>query len=64
MFKHPIPFILNLVGGLFLILHISSCSQQSAHRTYVVALSQCSLDDVWRKSMLRELKIEFEPYDS
>ena len=64
MFKHPIPYISNLVGGLFLTFLICSCSQQSAHRTYVVALSQCSLDDVWRKSMLRELKIEFEPYDS
>lgn len=47
-----------------LLLGLAGCAHTPNQKVYRIGLSQCSLDDAWRRTMLRELQVEFTPHDS
>jgi len=55
--KNPVAYL--LVFYLFL----SSCSGVEKEEPYVIAFSQCMMDDVWRQAMMLEMNIEASNYD-
>src|SRR5210317_1938443 len=50
--------IVNIAGFLILLLFLDSCSNQDSISEYVIALSQPTLDDAWRESMIQEINKE------
>ena len=56
--KNPVAYL--LVFYLFL----SSCSGVEKEEPYVIAFSQCMMDDVWRQAMMLEMNIEASNYDN
>jgi ABC-type sugar transport system substrate-binding protein len=53
-----IDFFKNLVFSLFLILVASSCTKTPAKSAYTIGFSQCIGSDLWRQTMLEEMKME------
>src|SRR3954470_24769245 len=55
------PFLLRytvFIGAVFFTLLISGCSLKNKNTRYVIGFSQCVESDVWRKTMLEEMKRE------
>lgn len=56
--KNPVAFLF-----VFYLL-LSSCTGVKKDEPYVIAFSQCMMDDVWRQAMLLEMNIEASNYDN
>ncbi len=52
------------LAAITLICCLAGCTSAPRKKIYTVGLSQCSLDDAWRQTMLIELQVEFTPHDS
>ncbi len=46
------------LGPFILLLQFSSCSNHEIPKTYTVGFSQCTIHDVWRENMLKEMERE------
>ena len=55
--KHPF-----LLVWLTLIV-LCGCTSSGKQKKHVIGLSQCMLDDVWRKAMINDMRIEASNYD-
>lgn len=44
-------------------LLLASCERENIRERKVIGLSQCTLNDAWRQSMLREMQIALSDYD-
>jgi signal transduction histidine kinase/CheY-like chemotaxis protein len=53
--------IFLLVSCIFLFCR---CDPAKEEKKYVIGLSQCMLDDAWRQTMIREVRIEASNYDN
>ncbi|MDO5570872.1 MAG: substrate-binding domain-containing protein [Bacteroidales bacterium] len=49
---------------LLVSLFAVSCKNNTNKKEYIVGVSQCSLDDAWRESMVKELMVEASNYDN
>ena len=47
-----------LLQGLVIIICMTSCSENQKQKKIVIGVSQCVESDVWRKTMLQEMKRE------
>ena len=56
--KNPFVYLLMLCPFFF------SCSDVKEEEPYVIAFSQCMMDDVWRQAMLLEMNIEASNYNN
>ncbi|MDR0394587.1 MAG: substrate-binding domain-containing protein [Tannerella sp.] len=56
-----VTFILLLTLGIVLFCR---CSPLKEEKKIVVGLSQCMMDDAWRQTMIREIRIEAANYDN
>ena len=48
---------LYILLWLFLILCFA-CSPGKKEKKYVIGVSQCSMTDIWRQSMIRDMEVE------
>ena len=48
----------------FSLIVFSQCSRFNEEKKIVIGLSQCMLDDAWRQTMIREVRIEASNYDN
>ncbi|MDR0682968.1 MAG: substrate-binding domain-containing protein [Dysgonamonadaceae bacterium] len=53
----------NIVLLIIYIFLFCRCSFVKEEKKYVIGLSQCMLDDAWRQTMIREVRIEAANYD-
>ncbi|MDR2776312.1 MAG: substrate-binding domain-containing protein [Tannerella sp.] len=53
----------NIVLPIICIFLLCRCSFVKEEKKYVIGLSQCMLDDAWRQTMIREVRIEASNYD-
>jgi signal transduction histidine kinase/AraC-like DNA-binding protein len=53
----------NLVLLIMCIFLFCRCNFVKEEKKYVIGLSQCMLDDAWRQTMIREVRIEASNYD-
>jgi signal transduction histidine kinase/DNA-binding response OmpR family regulator len=56
--KIKVSSIHHIILLLFLFLSLSSCEREKNNAVYTIGLSQCIGSDLWRRTMLEEIRIE------
>lgn len=54
----------HFLSILFLVCLFVGCNSADKEKKYVIGISQCMLDDAWRRQMIREVEIEASNYDN
>lgn len=54
----------NSLSLFLLLFFLAGCISHQKEKKYVIGISQCMLDDAWRKAMIQEARIEASNYDN